>query len=404
MKTNMRLVEARLRAYKQEHVLKVLKNLPEPAKQKLIAQVEQIDFERLFQALAEHNDSNKSSTANVTPIPFEDWDSYDEGEQRVFTKRGWELLRNGKVGAIVVAGGQGSRLGHDGPKGTFDIGLPSGKSLFQLQAERLLNLSKRAGHLVPWYIMTSPDNHEATVSFFQKHHFFGYPAADCFFFQQKTMPALDFEGKLLVTADGALEQLPSGHGECFASLERSGAIADMKHRGLEWLFYYNVDNALIKVADPAFIGVASTHNHPIATKVIEKTNADEKIGIVCLNNGRPAVLEYNEIPDEINEARTKDGRLFYNLGHISIHLFKFRFIEKHAGAELPLHVASKNNAYKLERFIFDFFTYADQLTVLKAKREDEFAPVKNKDGADSPQSARELVLAQHQPWPQAKNI
>jgi UDP-N-acetylglucosamine/UDP-N-acetylgalactosamine diphosphorylase len=418
--SNIRLAEAKLRAYKQEHVLKVLRNLPEAAKQKLAEQIERIDFERMFKALDEHHVSNQSSIANIKPIPFEDWDCYDAGEQHAFTEIGWELLSKGKIGAIVVAGGQGSRLGHEGPKGTIDIGLPSGKSLFQLQAERLLNLSRRAGMPIPWYIMTSPDNHEATVSFFQKHHYFGYSALDCFFFQQNTMPALDFEGKLLLTDDGAIKEVPSGHGECFASLKRSGAIANMKQRGLSWLFYYNVDNALIKVADPAFIGVAASHNHPIATKVIEKSDAKEKIGIVCMNNGRPAVLEYNEIPAEISEARTMDGHLFFSLGHISIHLFKLDFIEEHADADIPFHVASKKldyqvrdgnaimpderNVYKLERFIFDFFPYADQLTVLKTRREDEFAPVKNKAGEDSPQSARNLVLAQQKRWLHAAGI
>ncbi|WP_169090923.1 UTP--glucose-1-phosphate uridylyltransferase [Paenibacillus sp. PL91] len=417
METSIRLAEAKLRAYKQEHVLKMLKDLPKPAQQKLIKQIDRIDFERLFKALDEHNQSKKPDIASVTPIPYEDWDCYEEQEKHAFTEIGWELLRKGKIGAIVVAGGQGSRLGHEGPKGTLDICLPSGKSLFQLQAERLLNLSGSAGRLIPWYIMTSPDNHDATVSFFQKHQYFGYSALDCFFFQQNTLPALDLEGKLLLTADGAIKEVPSGHGECFASLKRSGAIADMKQRGLSWLFYYNVDNALIKVADPAFIGVAASHNHPIATKVIEKSDAGEKIGIVCLNHGRPAVLEYNEIPDHINEARTNDGRLFYSLGHISIHLFKLAFIEEYADADVPLHIASKKldylgnkvmrdvpNAYKLERFIFDFFPYADQLTVLRASREDEFAPVKNKAGDDSPHSARQLVLAQHMRWLHAAGI
>lgn len=414
MENNIRLAEAKLRTYKQEHVLKVLERLTGAAKNKLAAQIEQIDFERLFKALDERNRSKEVKYSGITPIRYQDWDGYEEEQQRAFTELGWELLRNGKIGAVVVAGGQGSRLGHRGPKGTLDIGLPSGKSLFQLQAERLLHLSRRAGKSIPWYIMTSPDNHEETISFFRSFQHFGYPAGDCFFFQQNVMPVLDHDGKLLLCADGAIMLAPSGHGECFASLKRSGALADMKQRNLDWLFYYNVDNALIKAADPAFIGVAVSHNNKVATKVIEKTDIDEKIGIVCLNHGRPAVLEYNEIPDGIKEARTRDGRLFYNLGHISIHLFKLDFIEEHADAEIPFHVASKKldhfdylgnhitpaepNVYKLERFIFDFFPLADQLTVLKARREEEFAPVKNKTRADSPQSARKLLLALHQKW------
>lgn len=405
-------VKNKLRAYHQEHLLDRLEGLPESARRKLSAQIEHMELDQLFAAIEKYKQAAKSSSGdNITPIDYEDWDRYEEQDKQAFTEQGWELLRAGSVGAVVVAGGNGSRLGHDGPKGTYDIGLPSGKSLFQLQAERLLHLSKRAGRTIAWYIMTSPDNHDATVAFFQAADFFGYPVEDCVIFQQNMMPAVDHDGKLLISEVGGIKLAPSGNGECFASLKRSGALADMKQRGVEWLFYYNVDNALIKVADPAFIGVAAHYNNKIATKVIEKTNPDEKIGIVCRQNGRPAVLEYNEIPETIRNERTKEGRLLYDLGHISIHVFKVTFIEEYADADIPYHVASKRveyldkeghiivptkpNAYKLERFIFDFLPFAEKITVLKVNREDEFAPVKNKTGEDSPASARRLVLALH---------
>ncbi|MGO4348152.1 UTP--glucose-1-phosphate uridylyltransferase [Paenibacillus sp. MCAF9] len=410
----IRLAEAKLRMYEQQHVLEMLANLPEQDKNKLAAQILEIDFERIAKALAGRSETKKLNNDTISSIPFEDWEDFDQGEKAAYTEKGWELLRAGKAGVIVVAGGQGSRLDHDGPKGTLDIGLPSHKSLFQLQAERLLYLSRKAGKSIPWYIMTSPDNHEATKAFFHSLQYFGYPSKDCFFFQQNTMPALDHDGKLLLSEDGTLMLAPSGNGECFASLKRTGAIADMKQRGLEWLFYYNVDNALIKVADPAFIGLAASRNQMVATKVIEKTDVDEKIGVLCLKNDRPAVLEYNEIPSFIKDKRTNDGRLFYSLGHISIHLFKLNFIEEHADTDIPFHVASKKmkymdaegsiitptepNAYKLERFIFDFFPLADEVTVVQGTREEEFAPVKNKSGEDSPLSARKLVQSLHRSW------
>ncbi|OMF27620.1 UDP-N-acetylglucosamine pyrophosphorylase [Paenibacillus sp. FSL H8-0548] len=421
MEQHISHVKNKLRAYHQEHLLERLDGLPEAARMKLSAQIEHMELDQLFAAIEKYKQAASSSSgAHITPIAYVDWERYEEQEKQAFTERGWELLRAGAVGVVVVAGGNGSRLGHDGPKGTCDIGLPSGKSLFQLQAERLLHLSKRAGRTIAWYIMTSPDNHDATVAFFQAADFFGYPAEDCFIFQQNMMPAVDHDGKLLLSAEGAIKLAPSGNGECFASLRRSGALADMKQRGVEWLFYYNVDNALIKVADPAFIGVAAHYNNRIATKVIEKTNADEKIGIVCRQHGRPAVLEYNEIPESVSNERTKDGRLFYGLGHISIHLFKVEFIEEYADADIPYHVASKRleyldtegqaivptepNAYKLERFIFDFLPYADEITVLKVRRDAEFAPVKNKSGEDSPASARSLVLELHKKWLAAAGV
>lgn len=406
--------ETILKKYKQEHVLHFLESRSAEEKAQLIDQIHSVDFEQLFEILHKKDQHSEDNSATITPIPYEDWDKYDTNEQDAYTQLGWEIIRSGKVAVIVVAGGQGSRLGHDGPKGTLNIGLPSRKSLFQLQAERLLNLSRKANKHIPWYIMTSPENHQETVAFFSSANYFGYPADECFFFQQNTMPVLDHEGKLMLTASAGLRFAPSGNGECFSSLKRSGALADMKRRGVNWLFYYNVDNALIKVADPAFIGVAASHNNPIASKVIEKMNPEEKIGIFCLKNNFPAVVEYTEIPNHLLRERDHDGRLKYHVGNISIHLFRYDFVEQHADTELSYHIASKRmdyvdftgnlmkpeapNAYKLERFIFDFFPLAARMTVLKMKREEEFAPVKNKEGEDSPVSARKLVLKLHNKW------
>lgn len=388
--------ETILKKYKQEHVLHFLERQSAEEKAQLIDQIHSVDFEQLIGILHNKDQHIEDNSATITPIPYEDWDKYDTNEQDAYTQLGWEIIRSGKVAVIVVAGGQGSRLGHDGPKGTLDIGLPSRKSLFQLQAERLLNLSRRADKYIPWYIMTSPENHQETVAFFSSANYFGYPADECFFFQQNTMPVLDHEGKLMLTATAGLRLAPSGNGECFPSLKRSGALADMKKRGVNWMFYYNVDNALIKVADPAFIGVAASHNNPIASKVIEKMNPKEKIGIFCLKNNFPAVVEYTEIPNQLLQERDHDGRLTYHVGNISIHLFRYDFVEQHADTELPYHIASKRmdcvDAYKLERFIFDFFPLVPRMTLLKMKREEEFAPVKNKEGEDSPASARKLVL------------
>ncbi|MGO4548834.1 UDPGP type 1 family protein [Paenibacillus sp. 2TAB23] len=420
MGLNIQEVRSLLLANNQDHVLDRLERLKGPAKDKLAAQLGSIDFEALFRAIHDSTSLSEKLKEPMEPIPYVNETDIGEKEQQALNELGWSLLRTGKVGAVVVAGGQGSRLGHEGPKGTLDIGLPSGKSLFQLQAERLLNLSNRAGKTIPWYIMTSPQNQAATEMFFHAADWFGYPPEDIFLFQQQTMPVLDHNWKLLFAAEDELMVAPSGHGECFASLGKSGAIDDMKRRGLEWVFYYNVDNALIKIADPAFIGLAASHSNPIATKVIEKTDSEEKIGIVCLKNGRPAVVEYSEIQDDVKNLRDTAGRLFYNLGHISIHLFKLDFVERHADAGLDYHIASKKmayidengslvkpsepNAYKLERFIFDLFPQANGLTVFKTKREEEFAPVKNKGGEDSPQSARRLVLDLHRSWLTAAGI
>lgn len=400
-------VKAKLERCNQAHLLEHLAALPEAKQEALLQQLDQLDLLRFTEALQQAQANLRGSASKLAPIPYIDWEQLDEYEKKRNLEAGWSLLRAGKVGVLTAAGGQGSRLGHTGPKGTFDIGLPSRKSLFELQADRLCRLSRRAGASLPWYIMTSPDNHEETVCFFESKHYFGYPKEDCFFFQQHTMPAAGLEGRLLLSSSSEVCLAPSGNGECFASLRSSGALEDMKVRGVEWVFYYNVDNALIQIADPAFVGIAARSAHPVATKVIPKRNPEEKIGISCLNDDRPAVLEYSEIPPQL-KASTDPG---LQLGNISIHLFRYDFIEEHSTAELPYHIALKKvpysdaegriiqpqapNALKLERFIFDFFPYAEEMTVLMAERDREFAPVKNKTGEDSPYTARSLVLRQY---------
>lgn len=407
------LIQDLLYKYQQEHVLDFLNTLTNSDKDKLIEQLQSVNFEQIASVLkAKHKVIQESDL--IEPINFQRLGNFTQEQRDMYTNEGWRLLENGQVGVIVVAGGQGSRLGHDGPKGTLDIGLPSRKSLFQLQAERLINLSRRAKKCIPWYIMTSPENHNATINFFQKHHFFGYPEHDCIFFQQKTMPAVNLEGKLLFSTSLQINLAPSGNGECFSSLYESGALADMKQRGVTWLFYYNVDNAIIKLADPLFIGYSAHLNNPIAIKATEKVDSEEKVGILCLKNGCPNVLEYSEIPESLLVQRDDHGELLFGLANISIHMFRYDFIEKYAGHNVPYHIALKKinycdpngtliipkepNAYKLESFIFDYFPLAEQATVLSVEREDEFAPVKNKEGQDSVISARNQTLNLHRKW------
>jgi UDP-N-acetylglucosamine pyrophosphorylase len=407
----------RARSYGQEHLLRYYPLLSETSKTKLLDQIGQIDFAAISE-LARHVDhkpgAGKAGSGAISPIQALDSDAFSERERERFTEAGWDMLGQGKVGAFVVAGGQGSRLGHEGPKGTYDIGLPSGKTLFQLQAERLLNLSRRAGHTIPWYVMTSPENHSETVQFFEANGYFGYASDDICFFRQNVLPALDEDGRIVLAAKDEVAMAPSGNGDAFRSAKQSGALEDMRRRGVEWVFYYNVDNALIQIADPLFVGAAAHYDHPIATKVAEKVHPEEKVGIVCLRDGRPAVVEYTEVPRELMYETDGDGRLIYGLGNLSITLFRTDFMEAHAEADIAYHAAHKKiktvndegetvtperpNAYKFERFIFDFFPLADRITVMNIRRDDEFAPVKNKEGEDSPETARRLLFNLHRKW------
>ncbi|RKN79221.1 UTP--glucose-1-phosphate uridylyltransferase [Paenibacillus ginsengarvi] len=405
---------ARLAAeYGQEHLLRFYDSLSDDAKTRLLDQIERLDFPAIA-ALASEAAGSLAASGALAPIEALDMESMTPEQRELLTEKGWSLLREGKVAALVVAGGQGSRLGHDGPKGTFDIGLPSGKSLFQLQAERLLGLSAQAGRTVPWYVMTSPENNAETVRFFDSHGCFGYKPEDVYMLEQQALPSLDASGRILLSAPGEIGLAPSGNGDAFASLKRSGALADMLRRGVEWVFYYNVDNALIRIADPLFVGAAAFYNNPIATKAADKTFPEEKVGILVQKDGRPAVVEYTDVPKELLYETDGGGQYVYRLGNLSIHLFRLDFIQQYADAGVPYHAAHKKiatvdekgerlvpeapNAYKFETFIFDFFPLAERMTVLKIRREEEFAPVKNKDGDDSPHTARRLLFDLHRKW------
>ncbi|WP_256865334.1 UDPGP type 1 family protein [Paenibacillus sp. 32352] len=416
MDTRKEEAQMLLSRYGQEHLLRHYDELDDASRRKLISRIMQLDLQAVEQAWQRWKDSPAQSLAGMelTPMQASSWDEYTEEERERYASAGWNLLEQGKVGAIVVAGGQGSRLGYEGPKGAYDIGLPSGKSLFQLQAERLIHLSEKAGKPIAWYIMTSPENHEQTVHFFEQHYYFGYPREHCTFFVQGAMPAIDEHGKILMSAKDEICLAPSGNGDCFAALKRTGAMLDMKRRGLEWLFYYNVDNALVRVADPLFIGAAASHPFPVAAKSVDKLYPEEPVGIFCYRNGLPSVVEYTVIPEEVMYAKDDQGRLLYRQGHISIQLFRLDFIEKAADLNLPYELAHKKirhfdtsgalinpsepNAYKMERFVFDFYPAAGDMTVWKVRREEEFAPVKNREGEDSPDSARLLLLELHRKW------
>ncbi|SFJ90671.1 UTP--glucose-1-phosphate uridylyltransferase [Thermoflavimicrobium dichotomicum] len=395
-----------LQKYKQEHLLNHYESLSLHEQESLLNEIQRIDFEKIVMLYNQIVNCNNDGEIEFKPLEAQNWGELDKKQKEHFNALGMDLIKNGKVASLVVAGGQGSRLGCDGPKGTYNIGLPSQKSLFQLQAERLINLSNKVNRFIPWYVMTNPENHEETLYFFKKNRFFGYPQHEIFFFKQDVLPALDMNGKILMSSPSQICFVPNGNGGCFSALKRSGGLNDLKQRGVEWLFYYNVDNALIKVADPGFIGYSHVKGHPIASKVIEKRNPDEKVGLFVLKNGRPSVIEYTELPENIKQQKNLSEQLLYNQANISIHLFHINFIEKVVDCNLPYRVAKKSiktisgqvDAYKFELFIFDLFPYSKSMTIIKVNREEEFAPVKNKTGPDSPSTAKNLVLNLHRKW------
>lgn len=401
----------------QDHLLRFHDELPPAGQAALVDQVLSIDFGALaglHRDLVATKAAEKPQDGPIEPLRARDWDGFSIVERAAMANQGMRALREGKVAAFLVAGGQGTRLGHEGPKGVFDIGLPSRKSLFQLQAERILRLSRQAGKTIPWYVMTSEENHAETTTFFKERRCFGLPERDIFFFKQGQLPVVDDNGKILLASKGRISQGPNGNGGCFLALAKSGALEDMKRRGVEYVFFYSVDNALVKVCDPHFTGFAMAAGLPAASKAVVKAGPEEKVGVLCMKGGRPTVVEYSEMTPDMLGARDDAGRLVFESANIAIHLFTRDFLERYAGASLPYHVAHKKipyldpagntvtpespNAWKFELFMFDLFPMAEGMAGLLVRREEEFAPVKNKDGVDSPASARSLVLDLHKKW------
>lgn len=305
-----------------------------------------------------------------------------------------------------MAGGQGTRLGHSGPKGTLVVPLDRPRSLFEVQLTQIKGLSQAAGAPVTWYIMTSDENHDATVAFFEQNGYFGYEHIS--FFRQSSLPMVGLDGKLLLETRHSIKEGPDGNGSIFRSLNRSGMAEDMARRGVKWFFACNVDNILARCGDPLTIGIALQHNVPCVSKSVLKRCPSEKAGVFCRIDGRPAVIEYTEISPDLANKMDDNGQYIYADAHISCTLFSTEVLEFVKGDDMPHHIAvkkapyldhdgqlvtpEKENAYKFESFIFDMLPRCQDIAVLRVDRGEEFAPIKDATGEDSVESAIKLYL------------
>ena len=408
MDNTLEEAKAILKKYNQEHLLNGYEKLEEKKQKQLLNQIMNIDFE-LIKSL--YDNTKKENSTNDDKIePMEYLDKYKLNDKyKYYENIGKQAIKEGKLAAVTMAGGQGTRLGHTGPKGTYDIGLDSHKSLFELLCDYLKEEGKKYGVTIPWFIMTSRENNKETVEFFEKNKFFGYQKdKNIFFFIQGELPMVDTEGKILIGEDGLIKQAADGHGGIYESLVKNGMTEKMKQLGIEWVFIGGVDNCLVKMVDPVLMGVAIDKEVTVACKSIVKANPHEKVGVFCKRNGRPVVIEYSEITDEMAEAVDENGELLYGESHILCNLFNIKAVERMGTTPLPYHSAYKKakfidkdgnlvvpdspNAYKFEAFLFDAFGEVDDMAILRVKREEEFAPVKNADsaGVDCPSTARKL--------------
>lgn len=306
-----------------------------------------------------------------------------------------------------MAGGQGTRLGHTGPKGTFKLDVyGKGKYLFEILADNLQEANKKYGVVINWYIMTSKENNADTVEFLEKNNYFGYDKNKVTIFKQSELPLVDTEGKFLINKEYKIKEASDGNGGTYSSLRASGCLADMKEKGIKWVFIGSVDNALLKMIDVTLLGMAVKKGVQIASKSVAKANPQERVGVFCKMNNHPKVIEYTELPEKMAEEVDSDGELKFGESHIMCNLYTIDAIEKISKEPLIYHTAFKKNSYidengkeviptepnsyKFESFIFDAFELFDDIAILRGKREDDFAPVKNKEGVDSPKTAKEL--------------
>jgi UDP-N-acetylglucosamine pyrophosphorylase len=407
MDEKIKSVEQTLKKYGQEHLLDQYNRITDKKeKEEFLNSILTIDFAQLKMLYENCNEKPSFTESKIEPIGYVEKDSLPKAKYEEYLKIGTKEIKEGKLAVVTMAGGQGTRLGHNGPKGTFDIGLASHKSIFEILTDTLKEAREEYNVDIPWYIMTSSENNDATTSFFEKNDYFGYPKSCVTFFKQGELPMLSTDGKVLIGENGKIKEAADGHGGVFISLRKNGMLYDMKSRGIEYVFIGGVDNVLVKPVDPILIGLVKEKNADAAGKSLVKANAHEKVGVFCKRDGKPSVIEYSEISDEMAEETDENGNLKYGESHILCNMFTLDAIEKVSQNALPYHIAFKKanyldnkgnvviadepNAYKFEAFLFDAFESLDEMVIMRVKREEEFAPVKNKEGVDSPETAKKL--------------
>lgn len=428
MPVDQAAIEAHFKKHGQEHVLQYLPELGDLERKTFLEQLADIQLDKIpsipdLEAQIKRQEE-ESANQKITPLTERVAYSSDKATVEEVEPLGLEAVRKGQVAALVLAGGQGTRLGFDGPKGMYSIGLPSGRTLFQLIVERLLRLKtlSNADKNIPFYVMTSPINHEETVDYFESQNCFGMDRSDIIFFQQGMLPCMDKDNKIIMETRSRVAMAPDGNGGIYPSLEKSGSLADMEKRCIKYLHVFAIDNALVKPADPVFVGYCISQNADCGNKVCWKTDAHEKVGVVAAREGKPCVIEYSEITKEMAEERDSDGRLVFGAGNICNHFYSLDFIKNQilpnfgnlyhlAHKKIPYYDAEKketikpeaNNGIKLETFIFDVFPLSERMAIWDVTREEEFAPVKNAPGStsDSPDTARAAISNLAKKWVEA---
>lgn len=412
------------RAAGQGHVFDYFSELSADQQEQLLAEAGEIDLSeiaRLKHDLIDGDAAAALDLSDLEPAPYEALpeNGGDAAAWRAAEQAGEKALRDGRVAAFTVAGGQGTRLGFDGPKGTFPITPVRQATLFQVFAEKIQAAARRYECAIPWLIMTSHQNHEATVAFFADHDYFGLGTDQVRFFRQGRMPAVDPAGKIMLATKGSIAMSPDGHGGSLRALDRSGALSQLEEEGIDTISYFQVDNPLVRCIDPAFIGWHLIRGSEMSSKMVPKAYASEKVGHFCAQRGRSVVVEYSDLPEEMqSETDPTTGGLRFIAGSIAIHMLDRDFVKRLAGGgddlALPFHLARKKiptldtrgqavtptepNGIKFEMFVFDALPFARNPVIIETRRENDFSPVKNAEGVDSPAACQADLLRQYTRW------
>ena len=393
-----------LKKYNQHHIVEHLQKLNKNDRENLINQIKEIDFEEITKLYENAKLKREKRQVKIEPLQTIIAKDIKDEQRDNYIALGEQTIKENKFAVVTMAGGQGTRLGHNGPKGSFKIELNSQeKYLFEIIIEQLMEANEKYSIQIPYYIMTSEENNDETVAFFEKMNYFGYPKQAIKFFKQAEAPLISKQGKLLIDKDNLIKLASNGNGEIYKSMVRTGVVENMKQKQVEWILITGIDNILVKIIDPLLIGATISQNNLIASKAVIKKTPKESGGVFAKADGKPGIFEYVEVPEEIAEEKDINGEFVYGDMNIVNHLFNIKALEIIDSRPLPYHTAVKKceykdengnliqeNVYKFEKFIFDGFIFFEDMTLLRVLREEEFAPIKNKEGVDSPQTAKKL--------------
>ncbi len=387
----------------QEHLLQYYEELSTEQQKYLLLQIEDLDLSLLDLIQDGVKEIPKGKLEPLGAVTLDEI----AAKREQYEKTGLAALKDGRVGAVLLAGGQGTRLGLDKPKGMLNVGIHKELYLFEQLVNNLMEVVKKAGAWVPLLVMTSEKNHEDTTRFFAENHYFGYNEDYVFFFVQEMAPSVSYEGKIYMEEKDKLSTSPNGNGGWFSSLAGAGLLDKLEELGVQWLNVFSVDNVLQKMADPVFVGATIESGCVCGSKVVAKADPNEKVGVLCLEDGKPSIVEYYEMTDEMIHSRDDKGRLLYNYGVILNYLFDVKTLTRNMNENMPTHVVEKKipymdkdgsyvkpaepNGYKFETLVLDMIRQMDNCLSFEVERKREFAPIKNRTGVDSLESARELM-------------